>query len=364
MDENQSENTSVISFVWPYMLAFLAVPWIVRWMVPRADSPVSESALRIPFYNEVSRLKTSGRRQGATLSQSIIWWVAFGVWCLLILAAARPQWIGDPIALPVTGRDLLLAVDVSGSMEIPDFSLEGEKTNRLEVVKAVAGQFVQRRTGDRVGLILFGSQAYLQTPLTFDRKTVHTMLKESEIGIAGKETAIGDAIGLAVKRFRDQPQEHKVLLLLTDGANTAGEVDPLQAAKLAADEGIRIYAIGVGADYLEVPSLLGSRVVNPSRDLDEGTLQKMADLTGGIYFRARDTKGLTKIYDQVDQFEPIVRDTEYFRPIAELYMWPLGAAFALSLFMAGWLVKGVGVQVSTRTSSVESSTVPFAEMKS
>ncbi|MCZ6800067.1 MAG: VWA domain-containing protein [Nitrospirae bacterium] len=354
----------MISFVWPYMFALVVAPWIVRWIAPRGDSPISESALRIPFFDEVTQLKSSGLRQSAPFTKSLLFWMAFGVWCVLIVAASRPQWIGDPIALPITGRDLLLAVDVSGSMEIPDFSLEGEKTNRLEVVKAVAGQFVERRTGDRVGLILFGSQAYLQTPLTFDRKTVQTMLEESEIGIAGKETAIGDAIGLAVKRFRAQPQEHKVLLLLTDGANTAGAVDPLQAAKLAADEGIRIYAIGVGADYLEVPSLLGTRVVNPSRDLDEGVLQKIADLTGGIYFRAKDTQGLSKIYDQVDQFEPIVRDTEFFRPIAELYMWPLGAAFLLSLIMAGWLLQGWGMRVGTQAVSGDARAVPFAEMKS
>ena len=354
----------MISFVWPYMFVLLVAPWVVRWLIPRGDSPVSESALRVPFYQDIMQLKSLGLRQGVSFTKSLVFWVAFSVWCLLLLAASRPQWIGDPIALPVTGRDLLLAVDVSGSMEIPDFSLEGEKTNRLEVVKVVAGQFVEGRTGDRVGLILFGSQAYLQTPLTFDRKTVQSMLTESEIGIAGKETAIGDAIGLAVKRFREQPQEHKVLLLLTDGANTAGEVDPLQAAKLAAEEGIRIYAIGVGADYLEVPSLLGTRVVNPSRDLDEGTLQKIASLTGGMYFRARDTQGLAKIYEQVDQFEPIVRDTEYFRPIAELYMWPLGTGFLLSLLMAGWLLQGWGLRIPIQKKPGDPQPGVTAEMKS
>jgi len=182
-----------------------------------------------------------------------------------------------------------------------------------------------------VGLILFGTQAYLQTPLTFDRKTVITLLNESAIGLAGDNTAIGDAIGLAVKRLKNQPANSRVLILLTDGANTAGEVSPIKAAELAAENQLKIYTIGIGADEMQVRSFFGSRTVNPSRDLDEKTLTAIADTTGGRYFRARNTEELDKIYQLLDELEPVEKDKQYYRPRSELYPWPLGLALALSV---------------------------------
>jgi Ca-activated chloride channel family protein len=255
------------------------------------------------------------------------------IWCLLVSSAARPQWVGDPIALPLTGRDILIAIDVSGSMETPDFNIKGQQVNRLDVVKTTAGEFIQRREGDNLGLILFGTQAYLQTPLTFDRATVKAMLDDATIGLAGKDTAIGDAIGLAVKRLRDNNIEHRILILLTDGANTSGEVDPLKAAELAASEGLKIYTIGIGADSMQVGAsfLFGPQTINPSRDLDEKTLKTIADSTGGKYFRARDTQGLEDIYSRLDELEPRESDSEFFRPTQSLFYWPLGLALLLSL---------------------------------
>jgi len=231
-----------------------------------------------------------------------------------VLAAARPVWQGEPIEQGVSGRDLMLAVDLSGSMEMNDFVLKGRKVDRLTATKAVAGQFIERRVGDRVGLILFGERAYLQAPLTFDRATVRTLLEESVIGLAGDKTAIGDAIGLGVKRLRDNPKDQRVLILLSDGANTAGAVSPLQAAKLAAREGLKVYTIGIGADEMVVRDLLGSRRVAK---------------TGGRYFRARDVKELEGIYRLLDELEPVERDKRHYRPITELYPWPLGAALLL-----------------------------------
>lgn len=324
----------MMEFAWPSVFYFLVIPFVVRYVFPRATPLKSESALRVPFYQEVTGTNDGQSNQHHASLKSGIFWVACVVWLCLVIAGARPQWVGDPIALPVSGRDVMLAVDISGSMEIPDFALNGEKANRLQVVKEVAGEFIQRRQGDRLGLILFGSRAYLQTPLTFDRETVQQMLKESAIGLAGKETAIGDALGLAVKRFQHQSKDHRILILLTDGSNTAGEVDPVEAAKLAAKEGIRIHAIGVGSDYMEMDTMFGTRVVNPASDLDEKTLTAVAELTGGVYFRARDTKGLATVYQQLDQLEPVVKDTEYFRPITDLFMWPLGVAMIFSLLMS------------------------------
>jgi Ca-activated chloride channel family protein len=203
--------------------------------------------------------------------------------------------------------------------------------NRLQATQQVAGDFIEQRVGDRIGLILFGQQAYLQTPLTFDRKTVQQLLQEAVIGLAGKETAIGDAIGLAVKRLRDHPVDSRVLILLTDGANTAGEVSPLKAAELAAQAGLKIYTIGIGADELLVRSLFGTRRVNPSQDLDEKTLTAIAETTGGRYFRARHLEELQQIYQLLDRLEPVNEDAQYFRPRHALYPWPLAGALLLAL---------------------------------
>jgi Ca-activated chloride channel family protein len=212
--------------------------------------------------------------------------------------------------------------------------LNNVQTNRLTVVQTVAGDFIERRLNDRVGLILFGSRAFLQTPLTFDRTTVKTLLDEAEIGLAGKETAIGDAIGLAVKRLREQPAEgSRVLILLTDGANNAGEIEPERETSLAVQQGIRIYTIGVGADEMVVSGSFGSNRVNPSADLDENMLRNIAAQTGGRYFRARDSAGLATIYALLDELEPVEVDEEVYRPVRELYDWPLAAALSLTLLL-------------------------------
>ncbi len=245
----------------------------------------------------------------------------------------RPQWLGDFVEFPVSGRDLIMAVDLSGSMQEEDFLLRGQRVDRLTATKFVAGDFIDRRIGDRIGLILFGERAYLQAPLTLDRKTVKTLLYESAIGLAGRATAIGDAIGLAVKRLRLRENANKVLILLTDGANSAGEVEPIEAARLAAREGLKIYTIGVGADEMVVDFFFGSRKINPSADLDEKTLNEIADMTGGRYFRARDTQELDEIYVLLDELEPVERDVRRFRPRKSLYFWPLTIAMIIAGIM-------------------------------
>lgn len=322
----------MMHFAWPWLWLVLPLPWIVRWLLPPAAA-TAPSALRVPFFTRLAQLAPQPM-QPQTQSRPLRW-LAYLVWLLLVCAAARPQWLGTPVAIPLSGRDLMLAVDLSGSMQTPDMTLDGQQVNRLTMVKSVAGKFIQDRTGDRLGLILFGTNAYLQTPLTFDRTTVRTMLNEAVIGIAGKATAIGDAIGLAVKRLRNYPQQSRVLILLTDGANDAGEVTPLQAAKLAAAEHIRIYTIGVGAERMVVPGLFGNRVVNPSSDLDTDALQAIAKATGGKYFRAKNSEQLRDIYSELDKLEPTVSNSATFRPFTELYPWPLGLAFLLSLLL-GW----------------------------
>jgi Ca-activated chloride channel family protein len=320
----------MIEFAWPWAFIALPLPWLVHRFLA-ASAATRHPALRTPFLAELEDLPAS--RQTTAAAPGALWLAALA-WLLLTLASARPQWLGEPIELALNGRDLMLAVDLSGSMDIRDFKLNGREVDRLTATKSVAGQFIERRTGDRIGLILFGDRAYLQTPLTFDRKSVHTLLEESAIGLAGEKTAIGDAIGLAVKRLRDNPEKQRVLILLSDGANTAGAVQPLQAAELAAKEKLRIYTIGVGADEMIVRDFFGSRKVNPSEDLDEETMTALATKTGGRYFRARDTAELEKIYAMLDELEPVERDKRYYRPHSELFFWPLGLSVVLAGFLA------------------------------
>lgn len=316
---------------WPWLLAALPLPLMVRWLLP-AHKPEQQAALKVPFLQDFGDLDTS------VITPHKAWplWVAVAAWMLLVAAASRPQWLGQPIEQAVSGRDLMLAVDVSGSMDERDFTIDDRQVDRLTATQWVAGDFIERRVGDRVGLILFGTTAYLQTPLTFDRKTVVTLLNEAFIGITDDEpaTSIGDAIGLAVKRLKTQDADSRVLVLLTDGANTAGEISPLQAAELAADNQLKIYTIGIGADEMLVRSFFGSRKVNPSRDLDERTLTAIAEKTGGRYFRARNTEELQTIYQLLDALEPVEKDKQFFRPRIELYYWPLALALLLVAVVA------------------------------
>jgi Ca-activated chloride channel family protein len=319
----------MFTLAWWWMLAALPLPWLVRRLLP-AESLDRDAALKVPVAAEFADLvgvRSPDVRRRAWLAMLV------GVWILAVVAAARPQFVGEPLSLPMTGRDLLLSVDLSGSMEEQDFQLDGQWVDRLTALKSVATDFIDRRVGDRVGLILFGREAYLQAPLTFDRATVSTLLDEAVIGLAGKETAIGDSIGLAIRTLDDAGIEagRRVVLLLTDGANTAGAVDPLKAAELAAQRKVVIYTVGIGADSLTVRSLFGERQINPSADLDEEALTAIADLTGGRYFRARDTAEFAEIYTILDALEPAESDERGFRPVNELFYWPLGLAAALGL---------------------------------
>ncbi|MDZ3990660.1 hypothetical protein PspTeo4_03056 [Pseudomonas sp. Teo4] len=234
----------MFELAWPWVFALLPLPWLARLLLPAADS--GEPVLKVGFLDELEGL--AGRRARLNLPTWRQQAPYVLIWLLLLCAAARPQWLGEPVPVSASGRDLLVAVDVSGSMDFPDMQWKDEDISRLDLVKALLGDFLQDREGDRVGLILFGSQAYLQAPLTFDRRTVRTFLDEAQIGIAGKNTAIGDAIGLAVKRLRERPAQSRVLVLITDGANNGGQIHPLTAARLAAQEGVRIYTIGIGAN--------------------------------------------------------------------------------------------------------------------
>ncbi len=322
-----------LELLWPYAFLLLPLPWLsYRYLPPLKQQQTA--ALKVP-----SLLPFSGIGSGYQQTKRHFFMTTLAViaWVFVVIAASRPQWLGEPIEIPVSGRDLMMAVDLSGSMQVADFQRNGKTMDRLEATKLIASDFIEQRIGDRIGLILFGTKAYIQAPLTFDRKTVSVLLGESVIGLAGEATAIGDAIGLAVKRMKDSAtdddQPKPVLILLTDGANTAGDVDPIQAAELAASEALKIYTIGIGADEMLVQSLFGRQRINPSKDLDEKTLKQIAQITNGRYFRARNLQELEEIYALLDELEPVVKDSYVFRPVTELFWWPLCAAFVLGLLM-------------------------------
>jgi len=328
----------MIEWLWPLAFLLTPAPILVRWLIKASRK--KQPALTVPSLEGFSGL-SSNESFSATLStvKLIILWLA---WILLIAAVARPQWVGEMVSLPTTGRDLMLAIDISGSMATEDMLVNNDYVDRLSVVKAVISQFLDARKGDRVGLVLFGTNAYVQAPLTFDLKSVKKLMIEAPVGIAGGKTAIGDAIGLTVKRLRERQNEEKVVILLTDGANNVGEIPPIKAAELASVDGIKIYTIGVGAEEMRVPSLFGSlagRTTNPSADLDEETLSKIAEATQGRYFRAKDTNTLAQIYELIDQLEPIEQEPETYRPFQVLYYWPLG--ISLCLFLSLLLIDAV-----------------------
>lgn len=320
-------------FAWPWMLFALPVPWLVARLLPAAPS-AAQAALRVPYMRAFAAMRAADERtQGRRVQR---WWPLLG-WLMLCVAAARPQQLGQIVQPPSSGRDLMLAVDLSGSMRTTDMELGGQAVDRLTAIKAVLGDFLARRVGDRMGLIEFGTQAYGVTPLTWDRRSVREQLMTSEAGLAGDNTAIGDAIALAVKRLiapgaNGTAASDRVLILLTDGVSNAGTIEPLKAAQLAASEHVRIYTIGFGGNS-PADSLLGISLPMQDDGVDEDTLRKIAAQTGGRFYRARDTESLAGIYAELDRIEPVLRDQRAERPRIELYPWFLASALLLAVAM-------------------------------
>lgn len=312
---------------WPWLLLLLPLPWIVVFK-QKVDAP-NYIAPQLPIYDTAKSLGFGH----ATQKQSSAKWknvLLVLAWISLVIAICRPTYIGDQVDIPLSGRDLMLAIDISPSMEEKDMQIRGTQVTRLQVVKKVVSEFVENRTGDRIGLILFGSQPYVQSPLSFDTVTANVLLQEAFLGMAGNATAIGDALTLGVKRLRQRPEQSRVLILLSDGANTAGEIPPEKAAQFAAKENIKIYTVGIGADEMVQRSFFGSRKVNPSADLDEDMLKQISELTGGQYFRAKSTEELTSIYQAINNLEPVEQETRSFRPSKALFYWFL--CFSLLIY--------------------------------
>ncbi len=320
-----------IDFAWPLLALLWPLPWLLRRSLPAFDPPAHALTVPVPALL-ASAANADGRDTPVARAARLLLWL---VWTALLLAAMRPEHPGAPVPAPSTGRDLLLVVDISGSMNTEDMALDGRPLTRLEAVKLVAHDFVERRAGDRVGLVVFGTTPYAYVPLTFDRPTLMRMLLEVQSGMAGGKTAVGDAVALGVKLLRDRPAQDRVIVLLTYGASNAGELHPDIAAGIAADHRARIYSVGFGADALRLPGGFGldMQLVNPTSDLDEPTLRNLATRTGGRYFRARDTAGLAEVYRLIDEMEPVPQADERLRPVTPLYPWPLGAAALFALML-------------------------------
>ena len=286
------------------------------------------------LHPELSNLRAAfqTQRPATTLGTRVYYLLLALLWVGLTLALMRPQWLEPHTEERSEGYDLMLAVDTSHSMEALDFSVAGSQVSRMQVVKGVMGRFIEGREDDRVGLIIFGSRAFVLSPLTLDRQAVRHLLDNLVPRIAGDGTAMGDALGLGVKKLRERPPGSRVLVLIADGENTAGTIPPLMAAQLAAREGVRIYAIGVGSDQKEVPIMENGRLI--TRDdlgFDEAVMQQIAETTGGAYFRGTDTSALESIYRRIDELEKSKAESRTVMIPHPLYRWPLGLALVALL---------------------------------
>lgn len=316
---------SGLEWAWPWVGLIWPLPLLLRWLSRHRLSP---HALSIPGGPAVEPFDSRPTPPGMP-------WLGLVAWTLLLLAAMRPEEAGEPMQLPAEGRDLMLAVDISGSMSEQDVRWEGRRVDRLQVVQAAAGEFLRGRQGDRVGLVLFGESAHLYTPLSLDTATAADMLREVEVGLAGQKTAIGDALAVALEHLLDASQNpEKVIVLLTDGENNAGDVPPEKAASLAAQAGVRIHTIGLASE-VRAGGMLGAFMRG---GIDNAQLQKLAQLGQGRSFIAEGGQALRAVYAELDRIEARAVAEEIRLPPQPLYWWPLlGAAlFCLLQWAMGW----------------------------
>lgn len=323
----------MLGFDWWWAMLLLPVPLLARRLLPATNNV--DVALAVPLLNRY-RFTDSSISKSAGQVARICFWL---FWICLIAAASRPFWLGEPLSRTVSGRDLMLAVDISGSMSEADMTINSKAASRIEVLKVVVEKFIQRREGDRLGLILFGTNAYTYVPLTFDLDTLTALLADVSTGLAGRHTAIGDAIGLAVKTMRQQDTEHKVLILVTDGSNTAGFGNPIIAAQVAHQQGLTIYTIGVGTDAQTLSRTYGLQNIPTGLALNERVLSRIAEVTGGDYFRATNASTLENIYLALDKLEPVEYKYQSHRPRSELFTIPLVAGIFVVMIFTAWTIR-------------------------
>ena len=327
----------MFSFHWPWFAVLLPLPLLVWRFWPRKRKAADfqdhgeGSTLLHPALGRLASTFMTSRSltHMGSLQQTIM--LAL-LWVALIGALMRPQWLEPYTEVRTEGYDLMLAVDTSRSMEALDFTVNSQQVTRMAVIKGVLGRFIEAREGDRIGMVVFGSQVYVLSPMTLDVQAVHTLVDSIVARMAGDGTAIGDAIGLGVKKLRERPEGSRVLILVTDGENTEGSLPPKLAAQLAAHEGIRIYTIGVGSKGL-VPFFENGQLTQVKMEIDEDLLTEIAGMTGGAYFRATDTDALEKIYQRIDALEKTQAESRTVMLPQPLYRWPLGLALFILLLL-------------------------------
>jgi Ca-activated chloride channel family protein len=323
----------MFTFQWPLLALLLPLPFLVSWFARGRETSAGVPEVLFPHVNELRSAFGSFAGAGPAATR-FLRWALFLVWTLFVVALMRPQILDRLTAVKNSGHDLMLAVDLSGSMQSLDFASAGERVNRLDVAKSVVKDFVSKRVGDRVGLVLFGEHAYLQTPLTQDTAAVSKMLDNAMPGMAGDSTAIGDALGLAVKNLRERPANSRAIVLLTDGDDNASTLPPLQAAELARQYGIRIYTVVIGKEgVVPFPDENGNVVMVQSQ-VDVTLTRKVAELTGGEFYRATDRAGLARIYDRIDELQKTESESRVTVIRQPLYRYPLGCALALLAALA------------------------------
>ena len=323
----------MLGFDWWWAMLLLPFPLLARNMLPATDD--SDFALAVPLLHNYPFTESSVSKSPSRIQRGCVWLF----WVCLVVAASRPFWLGESISRTVSGRDLMLAVDISGSMSEVDMTINSKAASRIDVLKVVVEKFIDRRQGDRLGLILFGTNAYTYLPLTFDLETLKILLLDVTTGLAGRHTAIGDAIGLAIKTMREQNTAHKVLILVTDGSNTAGFENPIVAAQAARQQGLTIHTIGVGSDVETLSRTYGQQSIPAGLILNERVLSQIAEVTRGQYFRATNTLALENIYLALDKLEPIKHQHQAQRPRTELFMMPLAAGLLIMLLLIAWSIR-------------------------
>ncbi|HEY9017955.1 VWA domain-containing protein [Thiomicrospira sp.] len=316
----QLEN---FDFIWPWLALLALIPWFVMRLLKPASQP-QKPLLAPQLMARLNQIKPSKINVTLNVGSTRLPFLWLVMWLLIVLAAMRPVWFLTPTPFESSGRDMMLSVDLSGSMEKPDMLVEGREVDRLTALKSVVDEFIGQRQGDRMGLIVFGTQAFIVSPLTYDLNAIRRLLSETAISMAGNNTALGDSIGLAIKHLKQANNQKAVLVLLTDGSNNAGAVDPIEAAKKAAEAGLVIHTIAFGQVNNQVSQ----------RDIDTDTLQTIAELTGGEAFMASQTDQLARIYQRINEIESSEFTLNQYRARSELYIWPLSGALLLSFYLA------------------------------
>ncbi len=339
---------SGFEFAWPWLAILLPLPFVLPRLWPHRSNETSETDAPLEgqrvtlLHPQLDALEAvyRARRPGPDLASHLSRLLLYLLWAALVLALMRPQWLIPHTEVSTPGYDLMLAVDASHSMDALDFSDRGQQVNRMQVVKGVMGRFIDERAGDRIGLIIFGTEAFVLSPLTIDRYAVHQLLEGVVPSIAGGSTALGDAIALGVKKLRQRPEGSRVMILIADGDNTAGSFQPIEAADLARTAGIRIYVIGVGSKQSRIPILHQGRIEYwDDLTMDEETLQQIATITGGAYFRATNIDALEEISGRIGELEKTESETRTVFLPEPLYRWPLGVAL-LALLLLGLFPDG------------------------